>query len=267
MRTLCAILVTCALALSACDTASEKQTPSAPPKPAPAPVTAAPAPAPQPTTPAPVPAPAAPVDPEGFYMGRRMAQTMHWTGAEWLTRETRDSEENTTLVLKQLGVTPGMTVCDLGAGNGYYTLKLAALVGDTGKVIAQEVQPEMLTMLRDRADKAGVKNIEYVLGTFTDPKLAPGSCDLIMLVDVYHEFDHPHEMLQQIRAALKPTGRIALVEFRGEDPKVPIKTEHKMSKAQINKEFPANGFKLTGEFDGLPWQHLMFFGRDDAPAK
>lgn len=264
MQARIASLLTLILALAACDSPAEKQR-SAPPTAPPPSVAVAPAPIPAPA-PAPVPA-APPADPDGFYMGRRLAQTMHWTGAEWLIRETRDSEENTTLVLKQLGVTAGMTVCDLGAGNGYYTLKLAGLVGDKGKVIAQEVQPEMLELLRKRADKEAVKNIAYVLGTFTDPKLEAGSCDMILLVDVYHEFDRPREMLRQIRAALKPTGRIALVEFRAEDPKVPIKTEHKMSKAQINKEFPANGFKLVEQFDGLPWQHLMFFQRDDAPGK
>jgi ubiquinone/menaquinone biosynthesis C-methylase UbiE len=201
------------------------------------------------------------------YMGRRIAQTMHWSGADWLTREKRDAEENTALVFKMLGVKEGMTICDLGAGNGYYSLHLADMVGPNGKVIAEEVQPEMLELLKKRAEKKGVKNLQLLLGTYTDPKLPPGSCDMILLVDVYHEFDHPIEMLRRIRSALKPGGRVAQLEFRSEDDNVPIRPEHKMSKEQVNKELAANGFKLVGQFDELPWQHLLFFGRDDSPEE
>jgi predicted methyltransferase len=207
--------------------------------------------------------PAAEPKPLTHYMGREIAQTMHWQGARWLTRAEREREEDTKTLLKALDVKPGQTVCDLGAGNGFYTLQIARLVGDGGKVIAQEIQPEMLELLKKRADKEDAKNIEYVVGTYTDPKLRPESCDLILLVDVYHEMSNPVEMLAGIRKALKPTGRLALVEFRAEDPDVPIKPLHKMSKAQIMKELPANGFKLAGEFDELPWQHLMFFQRDE----
>lgn len=208
--------------------------------------------------------PAAEPRPLTHYMGRQIAQTMHWQGAAWLTREEREKEEDTKTLIKALDIRPGQTVCDLGAGNGFYTLQIAKLVGDQGKVIAQEVQPEMLQFLKQRAEKAGAKNVDYLLGTYTDPKLPPNSCDLILLVDVYHEMSNPVEMLAGIRRALKPTGRLALVEFRAEDPDVPIKPLHKMSKAQILKELPPNGFKPVGEFDDLPWQHLMFFQRDDA---
>jgi ubiquinone/menaquinone biosynthesis C-methylase UbiE len=199
------------------------------------------------------------------YKGREIAQTMHYLGAPWLTRESREREEDCKTMLAALHVKPGDTVCDLGCGNGFYTLKLAKLVGDKGKVVAVDIQREMLELLKDRAAEEKVTNIEPVLGTVVDPKLPVGSIDLLLLVDVYHEFSNPEEMLAAIRKSLKPTGRIALLEFRAEDPNVPIKPLHKMSKAQIMKEFPPNGFKLVEEFDKLPWQHLMFFERDDAP--
>jgi ubiquinone/menaquinone biosynthesis C-methylase UbiE len=203
--------------------------------------------------------------PPRFYKGREIAQTMHYLGAPWLTRESREREEDCKTLLKALNVKPGDTVCDLGCGNGYYSLKLAKLVGDRGQVIGVDIQREMLEFLKERAAAEKITNIEPVLGTTLDPKLRDDSVDLILLVDVYHEFDHPEEMLAAIRKSLKPTGRLALAEFRAEDPKVPIKPLHKMSKAQIMKELPPNGFKLIEEFDNLPWQHLMFFQRDDAP--
>jgi ubiquinone/menaquinone biosynthesis C-methylase UbiE len=201
------------------------------------------------------------------YKGREIAQTMHWQGARWLTREEREKEEDPKTLIKALNVKPGQIVCDLGAGNGYYTLKLATLVGPTGKVIAEEIQPQMLQFLKQRADKEGVTNIEYLLGTETDPKLPAGQLDLVLLVDVYHELSNPEEMLAAIRKSLKPRGRFALVEFRSEDDNVPIKPLHRMSKVQILKEIPPNGFKLVEQFDALPWQHLMFFERDDAKAE
>jgi ubiquinone/menaquinone biosynthesis C-methylase UbiE len=151
----------------------------------------------------------------------------------------------------------------MGCGNGFYTLKLAKIVGDKGKVLAVDIQREMLELLKDRAKEEKISNIEPVLGTLIDPKLPKESIDLMLLVDVYHEFSHPEQMLTAMRKSLKPTGRLALVEFRAEDPNVPIKPLHKMSKEQIMKELPPNGFKLVGQFDKLPWQHLMFFQRDD----
>jgi ubiquinone/menaquinone biosynthesis C-methylase UbiE len=138
-------------------------------------------------------------------------------------------------------------------------------VGENGKVVAVDIQREMLGLLKDRAAAEKFDNIEPVLGTVVDPRLAPNSIDLVLMVDVYHEFSHPAEMLRAIRQSLKPTGRVALVEFRAEDESVPIKPLHKMSKAQILQEFPPNGFRLAEQFDKLPWQHLMFFKRDDAP--
>lgn len=196
------------------------------------------------------------------YKGREIAQTMHFLGAPWLTRESREREEDCKTMLAALNVKPGDVVCDLGCGNGFYTLKLAQLVGEKGRVLAVDIQREMLGLLKDRAADEKISNIEPILGTLVDPKLPDGTVDLVLLVDVYHEFSHPEQMLAAIRKSLKPTGRVALVEFRAEDPNVPIKPLHKMSKAQIMKEFPPNGFKLVEEFDKLPWQHLMFFQRN-----
>jgi ubiquinone/menaquinone biosynthesis C-methylase UbiE len=201
------------------------------------------------------------------YKGREIAQTMHYLGAPWLTRESREREEDCETLLQALKLEPGDTVCDLGCGNGFYSLKLARLVGERGKVIAVDIQREMLGLLKDAAAAEKIETIETVFGTVVDPKLPEASIDLVLLVDVYHEFSHPEHMLAAIRRSLKPTGRVALAEFRAEDPLVPIKPLHKMSKEQIMKEFPPNGFKLVEEFDDLPWQHLMFFQRDDAPEK
>jgi 2-polyprenyl-3-methyl-5-hydroxy-6-metoxy-1,4-benzoquinol methylase len=197
------------------------------------------------------------------YMGRRIADTMGYLGAPWLIRETRELEENPSVVLEQLGLKPGMSVCDLGCGNGFYTLLMAQKVGPTGKVYAVDIQPEMLQLLSRRAAEAKIEQIDMIHSTVKDAKLPEGKVDLLLLVDVYHEFSHPEEMLASIRKSLSPEGVIALVEFRGEDPRVPIKPLHKMTKKQILKEYQANGFRLVREFDGLPIQHLMFFGIDE----
>lgn len=198
------------------------------------------------------------------YHGRRIATTMHFLGAPWLVRESRQREEDCETMLAALHLQPGQTVCDMGCGNGFYTLPLARLVGENGRVLAVDIQREMLGLLKDRATAEKLDNIEYVLGSVVDPQLEPNSIDLVLMVDVYHEFSRPEEMLRAIRASLKPGGRVALVEFRAEDPNVPIKKLHKMSKAQILKEYEPNGFKLVEEFDNLPWQHLMFFERDES---
>lgn len=198
------------------------------------------------------------------YKGRKIAQTMHYTGAPWLTRESREREEECSKLLKALKVKPGDVICDMGCGNGFYSLQLAKMTGDTGKVIGVDIQQEMLSLLQKRAAAADIKNIELVLGNEANPKLKDGTVDLMFMVDVYHEFDHPVEMMQAIRKSLKPDGRLVQVEFRSEDKNVPIKTEHKMSKAQVLKEILPFGFKLIEEYDGLPWQHVMFFARDDS---
>ena len=185
------------------------------------------------------------------YKGRRIARTMHYEGAPWLIRENREQQERCSLMLANLGVKPGMTVCDMGCGNGFYSLPLAKMVGEEGQVLAVDVQPEMLKKLRDRSEAKGIENIIPILGSFHNPRLPKGQVDLILLVDVYHEFSHPETMLKAMLRSLSPQGMIVLLEYREEDPKVPILPLHKMSKQQIMKELPPNGYKLVKEFDGV----------------
>ena len=196
---------------------------------------------------------------QSHFFGRRVAHYMHHTGAPWLIRATREKEENTSLLLKSLEIRPGWSVCDLGCGNGYHSLKMARMVGPTGKIYGVDIQKQMLRMLEKRAGEAGIKNVVPVLGKVHDPNLKPESCDMILLVDVYHEMSHPRVMLEKIRAALKPTGRLVLVEFRAEDAAVPIKLLHKMSKRQMIREVCPSGFRVVRQFDDLPWQHVIFF--------
>ncbi|MEM7474176.1 MAG: methyltransferase domain-containing protein [Planctomycetota bacterium] len=196
------------------------------------------------------------------YMGRRIAQTMGYGGAPWLIRESREQEERPSEVMKNLGLKPGMVVCDMGCGNGFYSLMMAKKVAPEGRVLAVDIQPEMLHLLELRAKDQKVENLMPIQSTVIDPRLPKESVDLLLMVDVYHEFSHPRLMLAGIREGLKKDGLIALLEYREEDRTVPIKPLHKMSKRQILKEYKANGFKLVKEYDGLPWQHLMFFGKD-----
>ena len=198
------------------------------------------------------------------YMGRMVAQTMHWTGATWLTRHKREQEESATLMRATLDLKPGMMVCDMGCGNGYHSMPMAKAVAPNGKVYGVEIQEPYFKMLEENAKKEGVTNFVPVHGLTYDPKLPADTLDVILLVDVYHEFDHPAEMLQAMRKALKADGKLVFIEFRAEDETVPIKPEHKMSKAQLTKELTANGFQLAKEFDGLPWQHMMWFGKAGA---
>jgi ubiquinone/menaquinone biosynthesis C-methylase UbiE len=202
-------------------------------------------------------------DPDGigkFYMGREIAWVMGHQAAGWLDRPEREKEEDPAKLIKALDVKPGMVIADVGAGSGYHTFRLAPLVGPAGKVLAVDIQPEMLDILKARAKKQKVTNVEPVRGTETDPKLPAGAVDLILLVDVYHEFSHPYEMAEAMTAALKPGGRMVFVEFRLEDPKVPIKLVHKMTERQVIREmeqFPALEHEKT--VATLPWQHIVIF--------
>lgn len=198
--------------------------------------------------------------PRAEYLGRMVAQTMHYAGAGWLIRNKREREEGATRMREALALKPGMTVCDMGSGNGYHSLPMAKAVAPDGRVLAVDIQPEMLEMLKERAAAQQVTNVECIVGEAHDPHLPEASCDLILLVDVYHEFSHPEEMLTAMRHALKPDGQIVLVEFRAEDETVPIRPEHKMSREQILKEMTANGYRFVRSFDELPWQHMMWFG-------
>lgn len=199
--------------------------------------------------------------PDGTFEGRAIAPTMSFLGADWLTRPERIAEEDPDALHRELALRPGQVACDIGAGNGYHSIRMARAVAPGGKVLAVDVQPEMLALLRDRVAAEGVSNIESILGRDDDPALPAGVCDLELLVDVYHELADPETMLAGLRTALAPNGRIALVEFRGEDDEVPIKPEHKMTKAQVRRELEPRGFRLVHEYDGLPWQHLLIFAR------
>ena len=202
------------------------------------------------------------------HMGREIAQTMHFAGAAWLVRESRQREEDCRLLLEALDVQRGQTICDMGCGNGFYTMELARRVGPTGTVYAVDIQPEMLRLLAERAAAEGLTNIRPVLGTAIDPRLPRRAVDMVLCVDVYHEFSHPAQMLAAIRASLAAGGRLVLAEFRGEDPAVPIKPLHKMTKDQIRGELGPAGFAVAREFDRLPWQHLIFFrAADPAPGE
>jgi SAM-dependent methyltransferase len=189
--------------------------------------------------------------------GRRIAPVMSVGGADWLQRGEREMEENPEGALDAVGIKPGMTVADVGAGVGYITLRMAKRVGPSGKVYANDIQPEMLTELQNNAARAKFSNIRTVLGTGTDARLPAGQMDLILLVDVYHEFSQPPKMLQSLREALKPDGRLVLLEYRKEDPSIPIRPEHKMSVQEVKIELEAEGFHLGQVIETLPRQHIL----------
>ena len=191
--------------------------------------------------------------------GRIIAGVMGHEGAAWLDRPERESEERPSRAVPELKLEVGMVVADFGAGSGYYTERLARAVGPTGRVLAVDLQPEMLQMVGARAKKLGLTNIELVRSTPDDPRLPAGVVDLILMVDVYHELAAPQRVLRAMKTALSPRGRIAILEFRKEDPKVPIREEHKMSVQQAVQEFGAEGFELDRRVDSLPWQHLLVF--------
>jgi SAM-dependent methyltransferase len=201
-------------------------------------------------------------DPNGigkFYLGREIAHVMGHQAADWLERPEREAEEKPGLLLEALKLKPGDVVADIGAGTGYYSWRMASIVGEKGLVYAVDIQQEMLDLLAERMAERKITNVKGVLGTVTDPKLPVQSLDLVLMVDVYHEFDHPFEMMQAICRALKPGGRVAFAEFRAEDPKVPIKEVHKMSEAQVRKEMSAQPLEWVETIATLPWQHIVVF--------
>ncbi len=194
-----------------------------------------------------------------FYYGREIAQVMGHQGASWLDRPEREAEEAPSLLIKALRLRPGMNVADIGAGTGALSFPMAKQVAPGGVVFAVEIQPELLDIIRTRSKQRGVKNVRTVLGTTTNPKVPENSMDLMLLVDVYHEFDFPREMVTNMIRGLKKGGRLVLVEYRGEDPEVPIKPLHKMTEAQVRKEmadFPLDFIQNDGI---LPRQHILTF--------
>jgi SAM-dependent methyltransferase len=192
--------------------------------------------------------------------GRRYAPVMGYQGAPWLERSEREEEEAPDVALDLLKIPKGAAVADIGAGSGYLTVRLAARVGATGRVFANDVQPQMLNILARRLSNSRITNVTLIEGTFDDPKLPPASVDLALMVDVYHELSQPQSILRHLRESLKTGGRLVLLEYRKEDPTVPIKPEHKMSVAEAKMEVEAEGFTLTKVDETLPRQHILIFG-------
>jgi SAM-dependent methyltransferase len=191
--------------------------------------------------------------------GRRYAPVMGYQGAPWLERSEREEEEAPDVALNVLKIPKGASVADIGAGSGYITVRLAARVGPNGRVFANDVQPQMLNILGRRLSDARITNVTLIEGTLDDPRLPPGSVDLALMVDVYHELSQPQAMLRRLRESLKPGGRLVLLEYRKEDPAVPIKPEHKMSVADAKMEVEAEGFTLSKVDEALPRQHILIF--------
>ena len=193
-----------------------------------------------------------------IFMGREIAKVMGHPGIGWLERTEREKEEAPSKAIAMLDLAPDSIIADIGAGSGYYSFRLAGLIPN-GKIIAVDIQQEMLDYLKDEAARRNIGNVEPHLGTIDSIKVDPDTLDAVLMVDAYHEFSHPVEMLQSIRSALKPGGRIYLLEYRGEDPRIPIKPLHKMTVEQAVREFEALGFAFVANKPGLPWQHLLVF--------
>jgi ubiquinone/menaquinone biosynthesis C-methylase UbiE len=189
--------------------------------------------------------------------GRIFAPVMGVGGAGWLERPEREDEEAPSKALDALELKPGMVVADIGAGSGYYSSRIAKRVGPTGRVYATDIQQGMIDILDRRIKSEGLTNITTVLGGMDDPRLPPDSIDLAIMVDVYHELQQPQIFLQRLKGTFKPNGRLVLLEFRKEDPKVPILEVHKMSVAEVKQEMEAEGFVLDKVIDVLPWQHII----------
>jgi ubiquinone/menaquinone biosynthesis C-methylase UbiE len=189
--------------------------------------------------------------------GRVFAPVMGVGGAGWLERAEREEEEAPSRAIEALGLTPGMAIADIGAGSGYYTSRIAKKVGPSGRVFATDIQPGMIELLDRRLKAEGLTNVTTILGAMDDPRLAPNSIDLAIMVDVYHELQQPQLFLQRLKPAFKPGGRLVLLEFRKEDPKVPILEVHKMSVAEVKAELEAEGYAIDRVIDVLPWQHII----------
>ncbi len=205
-------------------------------------------------------------DPNGlgkFYFGREIARVMGHQGADWLERPEREDEEKTSLMVEALKLKAGDVVADIGAGTGYLSWRMAQRVGGKGRVYGVDIQQEMLDLLSKKSAERGMTNIIPVLGAVTETRLPTHGIDLAIMVDVYHEFSHPFEMMHSICASLKPGGRVVFVEFRAEDPNVPIKSVHKMTEAQVKKEAAAHPLEWVETIGTLPWQHLIVFRKKE----
>jgi ubiquinone/menaquinone biosynthesis C-methylase UbiE len=200
------------------------------------------------------------------YKGRVIAPVMSYEGADWLVRQDREQTEQPDRVLDALKIAPGSTVADIGAGVGYFTLRMAQRVGPKGRVLATDVQPQMLQLLGENLKQAGLNHVERIQCTEKDAKLPPAAVDLVLMVDVYHELSYPEETVLQVRRSLREGGRLVLVEYRAEDPTVPIRPEHKMTLAQVRREIEPLGFRVAALHEFLVHQHVIEFVRDDGPA-
>ena len=200
-----------------------------------------------------------------FYMGREISRVMGHQGAEWLERPEREREEMPNRLVELLKLKEGDVVADIGIGTGYIARKISPKIGETGIIYGVEIQQEMLDILAEKMAEEGITNIKGVLGTITDPKLPPNSVDLAIMVDVYHEFSHPYEMMQNICRGLKTGGRVVFVEYRLEDDNVPIKRLHKMSELQVIKEATPHPLSWIETLDDLPWQHVIIFEKIATP--
>jgi len=202
-----------------------------------------------------------------FYMGRQISHVMGHAGATWLERPEREKEENTDEMIKCLKLKRGYKVADIGVGTGYIARRMAKKIGDDGVVLGVDIEQKMLDDLKNNMKAAGVTNVKGHLGTISDPKLEERSLDFVIMVDVYHEFSHPYEMMSGIVKALKPGGQVAFVEYRAEDPKVPIKRLHKMTEEQVLKEASLFPLKHVETYKKLPWQHVVFFEKTEVKKK
>jgi ubiquinone/menaquinone biosynthesis C-methylase UbiE len=192
-------------------------------------------------------------------MGREIAHVMGHQAADWLERPEREEEEKPGIVLDAIKLKPGDAVADIGSGTGYFSWRIAQRIGDKGTVYGVEIQQEMLDLMAARMAERKIANVKGILGTVTDPKLPAAGIDLVIMVDVYHEFDHPFEMMVNICKALKPGGRVVFVEYRGEDPTVPIKALHKMTVPQVRKEMVPQPLEWVETIETLPRQHIIIF--------
>ena len=201
-----------------------------------------------------------------FFLGREIAHVMGHQGSPWLERPEREGEERTDLLVDSLPITEGDIVADIGAGSGYFAWRMAQRVGRSGKVLAVDIQPEMLDILTKNMEARGVANrVEPILGAITDPQLPPSSVDIAILVDVYHELSHPYEMTVKMVEGLKPGGLLVLVEYRAEDPSVPIKRLHKMTENQVIKEMKLQNLDYVETIGILPQQHILVFKKPRHP--
>jgi len=196
-----------------------------------------------------------------WHMGREIAHVMGFQGINWLERDSREKEENTSTLIKNMDIQSGDVIADIGAGSGYHVFKMAPLAKD-GKIYAVDIQPEMLAAIKEKKKEREINNIKLVKGSEQSSNLSENSIDKVLMVDVYHEFNFPYEVMKTVVEALKPNGEIFLIEYRAEDDNVPIKPLHKMTEKQAVKEMTALGLKLKKNIDNLPWQHCMVFVKE-----